>query len=286
MKDLRGRVAVVTGAASGIGRALAVRLAEKGCHLALVDVNEAGLAEVSDLVRWSGKTVSVHVADVSNRDRMAALPGEILAIHGRVHVLVNNAGVAVGATLAEHDLDDFEWIVGINFWGVVYGCKFFLPHLEEQDEAHIVNVSSMFGFLGLPGQGAYCATKAAVRALSESLWTELAHTGVKVTSVHPGGIRTNIASSSRTLDEQAKLDAMRLFDRWGTPPEVAADRIVRAIERGQERLLICPEAYVSDVLKRLFPVRTHRLITWAFQRSPAFPRIVKRPPAAASREAA
>jgi NAD(P)-dependent dehydrogenase (short-subunit alcohol dehydrogenase family) len=147
-------------------------------------------------VRAFGRKASVHVADVASRARMAELPEEVLREHGRVSLLVNNAGVSVGGTFEEQSLEDLDWIVGINFWGVVHGCQFFLPHLRRETEAHIVNLSSMFGIVGVPTQSSYCATKFAVRGLSEALWVELRDAGIGVTSVHPGGIRTNIVRTS------------------------------------------------------------------------------------------
>jgi len=263
-------VAVVTGAASGIGRAVALELAGRGCALALVDVNESGLAEVADRVRALGRKVSVHVADVADRARMERLPGEVKREHGHVHVVVNNAGVSVSGTLLDQSLDDFAWIVGINFWGVVYGCKLFLPHLLAEDEGHIVNLSSLFGLVGVPTQLSYNATKYAVRGISEALISELAGTRVGVTCVHPGGIRTNIvraarASTARDVEENELTAAQ--FERWAMAPEKAAKKIVRAIERNQARLRIGVETYVGDWAKRLFPVSTQRLLGWAWRRA-------------------
>ena len=207
-RNLDDRVAVVTGAASGIGRATAQRLADKGCHLALVDVDEAGLEETRSLVARNDRRCTTHIADVSDKARMQALPDEVAAAHGQVHILVNNAGVTVGAMFDDHSIEDIEWVVGVNLWGVLYGCKFFLPHLKQADWAQIVNLSSMFGFYGMPGQSCYSMTKAGVKALSEALWTELANTNVSVTSVHPGVIRTSLIRSSRIDDpeERAKGD--------------------------------------------------------------------------------
>jgi short-subunit dehydrogenase len=270
MKRLEGRVAVVTGAASGIGRAVSLELARRGCALALVDVNESGLAEVADEIRALGRKVSVHVADVADRARMERLPAEVKAEHGHVHVLVNNAGVSVSGTLADQSLDDFAWIVGINFWGVVYGCKLFLPHLLVEDEAHIVNVSSLFGLIGVPTQVSYNATKYAVRGISEALISELSGTHVGVTCVHPGGIRTNIVRAGRAStakDAEEMSVAAEQFERRAMPPEKAARKIVRAIERNRGRLLIGVETVLGDWLKRLSPVSTQRLLGWGWRRA-------------------
>jgi len=269
MRKLEGRVAVVTGAGSGIGRATALLLAERGCALALVELNEASLAESADLVRAAGRKVSTHVADVADRARMEHLPGEVLSEHGHVHILVNNAGVSVIGTLLEQKLDDFAWLMGINFWGVVYGCKLFLPFLLAEDEAQIVNISSMFGFIGVPTQISYNASKYAVRGFSEALSSELSGTNVGVTCVHPGGIRTNVVRSSRISSERDAEDkrlTIETFERRAHSPEKAARKIVRAIERKQARVRIGPEAYLTDWAKRLFPVSTQRLVGWGWRR--------------------
>lgn len=260
MKTLRGKVAVVTGGASGIGRATAIRLANDGCDVAIADVNEVGMEETAKSVRGLGKKASTHKIDVSKKEQMQRLVDETLAAHGRVHVVVNNAGVAVSQTIAEHDLNDFEWVVGINFWGVVYGSKFFLPHLVAGGDGHIVNISSMFGLIGLPTQSAYCATKFAVRGFTEALRAELDGTGVGATSVHPGGINTNIVKSGRFADQESKKRSEKFFETKTVPPEVVADGISRAILKNKPRLLVTKETYVVDALKRIAPSLTDRLV--------------------------
>ena len=266
MRTLVDRVAVVTGAASGIGRATAVLLAHQGCDLALADVDEAGMAETAAKVREAGRRASTHVVDVSDKARMAAFADEVVAEHGAVHILVNNAGVSVTAPLAEQSLEDFEWIVGINFWGVVYGCKFFLPHLRRAGGATIVNLSSMFGLIGLPTQSSYCATKFAVRGFSESLAAELAHDDIDVISVHPGGIATNIVRSGRFIDAKRQHKAAKWFDRFAMPPEDAAWQIVEGIKRRKARVLITREAVLTDLLKRAYPAIPPRAVAWAQHR--------------------
>ena len=265
--NLNSRVAVVTGAGSGIGRAVSLLLARRGCRLALVDISEASLEETASLVRAAGGEAQCFIADVAERARMQQLVTEVVDAYGAVHVLVNNAGVSVGATFAEQSIDDLDWIIGINLWGVIHGCKFFLPVLAQQDEAHIVNISSMFGFLGLPGQASYCVTKAGVKALSEALWTELSDTGINVTSVHPGGIATNIISSARITDTEGKQQGVDMIARYGHSPEKAAAKIVTAIEKNRKRVLIGPEAYLTDWIKRALPVTTHRILTFFHLRS-------------------
>lgn len=263
MKDLKGRVAVITGAGSGIGRALALALRDEGCDLALVDINELRLQETLAAV---GRTrASVHVADVANRTRMQQLAEEIFAEHGRIDILMNNAGVSVGADLEDHTLEDFDWIVGINLWGVVHGCKFFLPYLRRSDAAYIVNLSSMFGLIGIPGQSSYCATKFAVRGFSEAIAAELSETTVKVMSVHPGGIRTNIAKDTRFGPKLAQRHEkiVEYFEKRAMPAEKCAALILGAMKRGKSRLLVAPEAHATDLLKRLFPALPQRWVAKA-----------------------
>lgn len=268
MRDFTNRLAVVTGAASGIGRALAQTLAAEGADLALVDINETGLKETARAVEGQGRRASTHVADVSDRERMESLVREVEDVHGHVDILINNAGVSVAGTFEEQSLDDFGWVVGINLWGVVNGCKLFLPLLLRSDDAYIVNLSSVFGLVGVPRQTSYCATKFAVRGFSESLAAELAHTSIRVLSVHPGGIATNIAKASRYRgDSVATRDrAVSFFERRGMDPRDAADRIVSAMKKNRERVLITREAYGIDAIKRLFPIIPGRILSWAEKR--------------------
>jgi len=259
MKKLEGRVAVITGGGSGIGLATATRLADRGCHLALVDIDAERLeAAAKDFAMRDVKT-STHVVDVADADAMAALPAAVIAEHGAVHIVVNNAGVSVAASFEDQSLDDLRWIVGINFWGVIHGCKFFLPELKKQDEAHIVNISSMFGFLGVPSQSSYCATKFAVRGFTEALWAELQGTSVGITSIHPGGINTNIASTMRSYDDELR-DATVAGLAQSRAPSAVAKKIVAAIDGNRLRAIVGIEAYVAEWLKRLMPVTTHRLL--------------------------
>ncbi len=266
MQSFDNKVAVVTGAASGIGRALAQQLAQRGAALALVDRNAEALAETAASVAATAKRVTTHVVDVADAEQMEALAAAVVAQHGRVELLINNAGVSVTGTFEEQSLDDWRWIVGVNFWGVVHGCKFFLPHLRSAESAHIVNLSSMFGLIGLPTQSSYCATKFAVRGLSEALWAELHGSGIGVTSVHPGGVKTNIVRASRTADANAKQQMIERFDRMAMTPEKAAGKILRAVERNKLRVVICPEARVADWAKRLFPAGVHQWVSSGYRR--------------------
>ena len=260
MKIRRDQVAVITGAAGGLGRALAEALASRGCHLALADVSAEALDAAAGALAGRGVKVSRLVADVTDRERMSRLPAEVLAEHGRVQLLVNNAGITLQKTFANHSLADWDRIVGINWWGVLHGCHFFLPALREAGEAHIVNLSSMTGLLGVPIQSSYCATKAAVKGLSEALWAELSVEGIGVTSVHPGAIRTEMIQA--TLADSDDLDFARrsyaLAQRTGVSPEKAARKILAAVERGKIRVRIGRDALLLDWLKRLLPTAIHR----------------------------
>ncbi len=260
MKDFRDRVAVITGAGGGLGRALALDLAGRGCHLALVDVSKEAVEKTAKAVSSEPIRVSQHTADVTDADRMQALVGEVLEAHGGVNLLVNNAGITIQKNFATHSLGDWERMIGINLWGVIHGCHFFKDALVAADEAHVVNLSSMSAFAGLPGQTSYCATKAAVKGLSEALWAELSVEGIGVTSVHPGAIRTEMIQA--TLADSDDLDFARrsyaLAQRTGVSPEKAARKILAAVERGKIRVRIGRDALLLDWLKRLLPTAIHR----------------------------
>ncbi|HKP56881.1 MAG TPA: SDR family NAD(P)-dependent oxidoreductase [Polyangiales bacterium] len=267
MKRISGRVAVVTGAGSGIGRATSLRLAAAGCDLAIVDINGPAAEESAELVRQTGRRASVHVADVANKQRMEALPVEVLEAHGHVEILINNAGVTIAHAFEDHSLDDLEWIVGVNLWGVLYGCKFFLPHLRASDEAHVVNVSSMAGLLGLPMQSSYCATKAAVRGFTQSLAAELCGTHVGVTAVFPGPVRTNVLRSSRHAADGGVEKLADLLERHARPPRVVADKILTAISRNQSHVTVGALARLTDWFSRLSPSAANGILGWSYRRA-------------------
>ena len=256
MKHFDGRVAAITGAGSGIGRALAVDLAGRGTHLALSDINEVTLAETVALCEGRGVKVTSQRLDVADRDAVFAWADQVVADHGRVNLVFNNAGVALGATIEAVSYEDFEWLMSINFWGVVHGTKAFLPHLKASGEGHIVNTSSVFGLLAIPSQSAYNAAKFAVRGFTDALRMELEMEpcGVSCTTIHPGGVKTNIVRNAR-WDESAGEgvdDARDNFDKYAmTTPEKAARQILAAVERDRRRALIGPDAKVFDALSRL-----------------------------------
>ncbi|MEP6946367.1 MAG: SDR family oxidoreductase [Acidobacteriota bacterium] len=258
-------VAVITGAASGIGRALAVRLAKENVTgIAISDVNAEGLDETAELVAPSGVPVSTHIIDVSRLADVERLAAESVERHGYVTHLFNNAGVGVIGNFEQLSIEDFEWLMGINFWGVVYGCKVFLPILKKQRAAHIVNVSSVFGLIAPEEQTAYCSSKFAVRGFTESLRHELAGSNVAVSTVHPGGILTNIARNSRVGKDtpvEWKQQGTKFFDKVAkTTPETAADVIVKGIKQADPRILIGQDAFAISTISRLFPKRYLKII--------------------------
>lgn len=262
MKSFSNKVAAVTGAGSGMGRSLAIKLAQRGCQVAISDVDEVGLAETAKLAGVHGVKVTSKRVDVSKRDEVYAWADEVVRDHGKCNLVFNNAGVGYGATVEGCEYADAEWVVDINFWGVVYGTKAFLPHLRASGDGHVVNTSSLFGLLGFPGQSTYNATKFAVRGFTEALRIELDMTRapVSATSVHPGGIKTNIARTARMSKSVADLgvkdletSARQIEKHFRTTADDAAEIILRGVQRNARRVLVGTDAKVYDVLQRLIP---------------------------------
>jgi NAD(P)-dependent dehydrogenase (short-subunit alcohol dehydrogenase family) len=274
--NLANRTAVLTGAASGIGRAIAVSLARRGCNLALADVNDAGLSETARLAQAAqtespispksatAVRITQHHLDVADGRAVAAFPQAVLVTHPGVDILVNNAGVALGGTFEVVTEEDFEWLFAINFWGVVRMTRAFLPLLQKSDDARLVNLSSIFGLISPPGQTAYSASKFAVRGFSNSLRHELQDSHVGVTVVHPGGVATSIADNARvpkdmTPEEIArrKLQAKRGLRM---PPAEAGEIIVKGIERRAPRVLVGNDAKLLSLVERLAPKSYFRVL--------------------------
>jgi short-subunit dehydrogenase len=257
MSFLSEGVAVVTGAGSGIGRALARQLAAVGSALAIADIDQAGLLQTEQSLDKKSALVTAHVVDVADEKAMCSFAEDVGKRHGRVTLLINNAGVALHGNFEEVSLDDFRFLMNINFWGTLYGVKFFLPLLKREKRAQIVNISSVFGMIAPAGQCAYAASKFAVRGFTEALRHELAGSNVSVSCVHPGGVRTQIARHARvgagvTGTEHHEKAAQ--FERLlRTSPEAAAARILRGVERREPRILIGADAYQVDILQRLRP---------------------------------
>ncbi len=266
MKNLKGKVAVVTGAASGIGRALTLELLKEGARVAAADRDEKGLAETLQLAGDARDRIKIYPLDVSNRKAFEGFADKVKSDFGGVSIMINNAGVNHDGNFLHTPWEDMEWIFGINYWGVLYGTRAFLPFLMEEKESSLVNVSSLFGLVGVRKQSAYCATKFAVKGFTESMRMELAGTGVAVTTVYPGGIKTNIVRNARmkkadreaTTEEQEKF--AKMFDRVAkTTPEEAAEVIINGIKKKKSRVLIGSDAKIAAMIQRIFPARYDKI---------------------------
>jgi short-subunit dehydrogenase len=257
MPFLSDGMAVVTGAGSGIGRALAQQLAAAGSALALADIDEAGLTQTAQSLEKKSALITTHVVDVADEAAVRSFAEEVSKRYGRVTLLINNAGIALHGNFDEVSLDDFRLLMNINFWGTVYGVNYFLPALKREKRAQIVNISSVFGMIAPAGQCAYAASKFAVRGFTEALRHELAGGNVSVSCVHPGGIRTQIARRARIgagVSGTGHHEKAAQFEKLlRTSPEVAAARILRGVERREPRILIGADAYQVDILQRLRP---------------------------------
>ncbi len=263
MTKISGAAAAITGAANGIGRALALELAARGCDLALADRDEAGLKGLATEIKAThSRNVSVHRIDVAEPAQIEAFAQAAMQSHPGLNIVINNAGVALFGQFHEISQQQIEWLMAINFWGVVHGTRAFMPHLERQREAHIVNLSSIFGIIAPPGNSAYTAAKFAVRGFSESLRHELEanNSPVRMSVVHPGGIATQIARNAvvgaHMTDNVRRAESIDRFEKLAkTPPAAAAQRIIRGIEKNEKRILIGNDARTMDIVQRLMPVR-------------------------------
>ena len=257
MDTFNDKVAAITGAGSGIGRALAIELARRGCKLALADIDTAGLTETKRLAGVEDARCSTHGFDVSDRDAVEQFAAAVVAEHGGIHLAINNAGVTFVDSVEKLDYADFDWLMGINFWGVVYGTKAFLPFMLEAGEGHIVNISSLFGLMSSPMQAAYNASKFAVRGFTEALRVEMTGSPINVSCVHPGGIKTSIVANARFNAESVPVSRKELetwFDAEArTSAEDAARTIIRGVEKNKVRILVGSDARVADKIVRIFP---------------------------------
>ncbi len=266
MRNLTGRVAAVTGAGSGIGRALALRLADEGCLLALADVNQEGLEETLEALAVRNAKATIQHLDVADREAVFGWADQVVKDYGAAHLIFNNAGVALAASVRNMTLEEFEWLMNINFWGVVYGTTAFLPHLERADAGHIINISSVFGLIAFPGNGAYNAAKFAVRGYTEALSIELQaeKSPVIVSSVHPGGIKTEIAANARIGSKEEVpegIDVDEAFKKAArTTPDQAAQVILDGVKNDKRRILIGTDARVISGVQRLFPTLYQRVL--------------------------
>lgn len=274
MTNFKDKVVAISGAGSGIGRALAMALASQGCRLALSDINENGLNETADqCARFSVRTIPT-VLNVADREALHAWARATRQAFGTVNIIINNAGVSISSTAEDVSYEDFEWLMNINFWGVVYGTKAFLPYLKQSGEGHIVNMSSLLGIIASPTSCAYNASKFAVRGFTESLRQELAieKAPVKVTCVLPGVIKTNIVSNGRVVrnDSWGLVDSQRSGNDFKkaayTSPEKAAKAIIKAVRANRSRILVGADAKLFDTVQRVWPVRYQSILTLLFKR--------------------
>jgi len=263
MRNLRGKVAVITGAGSGIGRALALQLAQQGVTLAITDYQSESLQESLKLVQKHQPQSRSYLFDVSDKAAFQEFAQQAIRDFQQIDLVINNAGVALGKyTVEQLSYEDLEWIMGINLWGMIYGTKEFLPHLKTRLEASIVNISSLFGLIGVKYQAAYCTTKFAIRGFTESLRQELMDTNVQVLSVHPGGIKTNIAKHARHHNQAHITKMAKSFEQAAkTSSESAAKQIIRGIQKNKKRVLVGMDAKLLDKLVRLFPNSYAKLVS-------------------------
>lgn len=255
MKKFAEKVVAITGAGSGIGRALAEEFASLGAHLALSDKDKKGLDETAKSI--SGVNVVPTLVDVSSREEVQQWSDDVVHRFGHADIIINNAGVALSQTIEDVSYEDFEWLMNINFWGVVHGTKSFLPLLKQRKESAIVNISSVFGIISVPTQGSYNASKFAVRGFTEALRHEMEGTGVHVMTVHPGGIKTNIARNARFHvgpKGEGRDAGVRSFDKLArTTPNQAANKIISSLKKKSPRCLIGADAQVMDKIQRMSP---------------------------------
>lgn len=264
MQNFEDKVAVITGASSGIGRELAVCLADAGCALALADISRENLQELADMLAHNPRLITTHTLDVSNREAVYQAAGTIRATHGRVDMLINCAAVSVLETLEDVTYDDFEWVMNVNFWGVVHTTKALLPFLKERAEAHIVNISSVDGIVPNPGNGPYSVTKAAVKSFTETLFQELHGTNISVICVIPGGVKTNLHRNARffkvACPGMTREECIDFFESAAmTSAQKAARIIVNSISRSRGRVLIGLDGQLIDFFARLMPLKATAL---------------------------
>ena len=277
MRSFNSKVAAITGAASGMGRQLAIQLAGQGCQLALSDVNASGLAETQALAQQANRSIRISVRKLDVADRAAVFPwGNATAHeHGKVNLIFNNAGVGLSSTAEATTIEDFTWLMNINFWGIVHGTQAFLPHLKDAEDGHIINTSSLFGLLATPGASAYHAAKFAVRGYTESLRQELdmMNCGVSATCVHPGGIKTEIVKNARmdgsiaTLGIDPRTSREKFSKKLVTSAEQASATILRAVQRNERRVLVGRDAIVLDKVQRLLPAAYAAIIGMILRRT-------------------
>jgi NAD(P)-dependent dehydrogenase (short-subunit alcohol dehydrogenase family) len=268
LKSLQNKIAVITGAGSGIGRSLALQLNSAGAHLALCDLDTSGLAETLSLLETKSLAASTHKVDVSDREQMQQFAADVITEHRQVDILINNAGITLTPTpFSEISDQQFEKVIDINFWGVYYGIRAFLPHLQTRPEASIITISSLAGLIGLTGYSPYAVSKFGVRALSESLGMELSGTNIHVMIVHPGGVKTNLIKNAPDLDEAQREAAHHAFTQAAfLTADKAAEKILRAAQKKRHRLILGTDAKIVYFIRRLFPESYLKILNAVFGR--------------------
>jgi NAD(P)-dependent dehydrogenase (short-subunit alcohol dehydrogenase family) len=269
VRDLVNKLVVITGAAGGIGSALARGFAARGARLALLDYNPEAVAAVGATLQAAGHTVSTHVANVADPSSLAQARAQILAQHGHIDVLVNNAGITVFAQLEATEADELERVLDVNLRGVIHGCRLFLPDLRARPQAHIVNISSMAALAGMPWQTIYCASKYAVRGFTAALRAELSGTGIGVTCVLPGATRTNIVGAAATRNPELRASLSKLLLAHGYPPDWLARKVVRAVRRNRAELCVGPDSWMLAAAVRACPLLVRgsmRALVWIADR--------------------
>jgi short-subunit dehydrogenase len=265
MKHLKNKVVVITGAGSGIGKALAIQFAREGCSVAINDINGQYLQETVDLVHAIGGKASPHLADIACRESVKKFSQEVIDQYGRVDLLINNAGVSIARmNIQEISWEYWEYMMNVNFWGTLNCTKIFYPHLQNQPEAHIVNISSIYSLSGVRDRGPYCASKFAVRGLTETMIQEARGTNVRITSVLPGGVSSKIAFHSKgykdTREQKKIIEMQERFSK--TSPEKAAQIIIRGIKKNKKRILIGWDSRLMDFVIWLFPKQSGKIIDY------------------------
>jgi short-subunit dehydrogenase len=260
MKKLDDQVAIVTGAASGIGRELARQLAVAGCHLALADVDDTGLKSLRQELDGKLSAISLHKINVAEEQAVKSMIDDVIQTHRRISIIINNAGVSISAPFEKVNLNDYVRLMGTNFWGTVYMCRYALPFLKEERESHIVNVLSDFALLGFPNKTTYCSSKAALLGFSNALYTELYETNVRVSIAIPPAVNTNLIRNAVADDEMKKQREAEFLARNGMPVEKVARKIIAEMMKGGFKIRIGLTVRVLDVMCRWFPTLTHTLV--------------------------
>ena len=260
MTDLKDKVVVITGAANGLGKALATEFYKHGCHLALIDIDFIRLERTKSELETHGQIITIHRTDVSIEQAIITARLDILSIHKHIDILVNNAGISISQNFEQIDLVDYKQLFDINFWGTIYSTKHFLPDLKKQTDTRLVNIISDFAFMGFPGKTAYGSSKSAVLGFTNALKTELADTNVKVCFVVPPPLDTGLVKNSKHIDDKKRESEARFVEKNSLPIDETANRIVKQIRKGKYRIIIGRMMYGVDIIARLFPTLLHRLI--------------------------